>query len=33
MEMVEREDLFEPVATFYGFEPRGMICVYRYRGR
>jgi len=31
--MVKREDLFEPVATFYGFEPRGLIHVYRYRGR
>ncbi len=32
-EMVEREDLFEPVDTLYGFEPRGLIHVYRYRGR
>jgi hypothetical protein len=33
VEMVEREDLFEPVARLYGFEPRGMMQVYRYRGR
>jgi hypothetical protein len=33
VEMVEREDLFEPVARFYGFEPRGQMLVYRYRGR
>ena len=33
MEMVKREDLFELVATLYGFEPRGLIRVYRYRGR
>ena len=33
MEMVEREDLFEPVTTLYGFEPRGLMRVYRYRGR
>jgi hypothetical protein len=33
VEMVEREDLFEPVATLYGFEPRGMMRVYRYRER
>jgi len=33
VDMVEREDLFEPVATFYGFEPRGLMHVYRYRGR
>ena len=33
LEMVEREDLFEPVNTLYGFEPRGLIHVYRYRGR
>jgi hypothetical protein len=32
LEMVEREDLFEPVDTLYGFEPRGLIHVYRYRG-
>jgi hypothetical protein len=32
-EMVEREDLFELVARLYGFEPRGLIRVYRYRGR
>ena len=32
-EMVEREDLFEPLATLYGFEPHGMIRVYRYRAR
>jgi hypothetical protein len=31
--LVEREDLFEPVARLYGFEPRGLIRVYRYRGR
>ena len=31
--MAEREDLFENVATFYGFEPRGHMLVYRYRGR
>jgi hypothetical protein len=31
--MVEREDLFEPVADLYGFEPRGLMRVYRYRGR
>jgi hypothetical protein len=30
--MAEREDLFEPIATFYGFEPRGHMLVYRYRG-
>jgi hypothetical protein len=33
IELVEREDLFEPVARLYGFEPRGMMRVYRYRGR
>jgi hypothetical protein len=33
MEMVEREDLFEPVTTLYGFEPRGLMRVFRYRGR
>jgi hypothetical protein len=33
LEMVEREDLFEPVTTLYGFEPRGMLHVSRYRGR
>jgi hypothetical protein len=33
VEMVEREDLFEPVARLYGFEPHGMMRVYRYRGR
>jgi hypothetical protein len=33
VDLVEREDLFEPVARFYGFEPRGLIRVYRYRGR
>ena len=33
VKMVEREDLFEPLATLYGFEPRGMMRVYRYRGR
>jgi hypothetical protein len=33
LEMVEREDLFDPVATLYGFEPRGMMRIYRYRGR
>lgn len=32
MEMMEEEDLFEHVATFYGFEPRGLRHVYRYRG-
>ncbi len=30
--MMEDEDLFELVATFYGFEPRGLRYVYRYRG-
>jgi len=33
VKMVEREDLFEPVATFYGFQQPGFIQVYRYRGR
>lgn len=33
VELVEREDLFELVARFYGFEPRGQMRVYRYRGR
>jgi hypothetical protein len=33
VKMVEREDLFEPVARLYGFEPRGLMRVYRYRGR
>jgi hypothetical protein len=33
IELVEREDLFEPVGRLYGFEPRGMARVYRYRGR
>jgi hypothetical protein len=33
IEMVEREDLFETVATLYGFEPRGMMRLYRYLGR
>jgi hypothetical protein len=33
LEIAEREDLFEPVARLYGFEPRGMMRVYRYRGR
>jgi hypothetical protein len=33
VDMVEREDLFEPVARLYGFEPRGLMRVYRYRGR
>lgn len=32
VEMVERPDLFEPVAVLYGFEPRGERRVYRYRG-
>ena len=31
--LVERDDLFEPVATLYGFEPRGHMEIYRYRGR
>jgi len=31
--MVEREDLFEPVGRLDGFEPRGVMRVYRYRGR
>jgi hypothetical protein len=31
--MVKREDLFELVATLYGFDPRGLVQVYRYRGR
>ena len=33
LEMAERKDLFEPVGTLYGFEPRGLMRVYRYRGR
>jgi len=33
VEMAEREDLFEPVGRLYGFEPRGLMRVYRYRGR
>jgi hypothetical protein len=33
MELVKRDDLFEPVAHFYGFEPRGQMGVYRYRRR
>jgi hypothetical protein len=33
VEMAEREDLFEPVGQLYGFEPRGLMRVYRYRGR
>jgi hypothetical protein len=33
IELVERADLFEPVGRLYGFEPRGMARVYRYRGR
>ncbi len=33
LEIVEREDLFEPLATLYGFEPRGMMRLYRYLGR
>ena len=32
LEMMEEEDRFELVATFYGFEPRGLRYVYRYRG-
>ena len=32
-DLVEREDLFVPVARLYGFEPRGRMRVYRYRGR
>jgi hypothetical protein len=31
--LAEREDLFEEVAVLYGFEPRGHMRVYRYRGR
>ncbi len=31
--LVERRDLFEPVATLYGFEPRGHMEIHRYRGR
>jgi hypothetical protein len=31
--LVEDERLFEPVAELWGFEPRGMMRVYRYRGR
>jgi hypothetical protein len=33
MELVKRDDLFEPMARFYGFEPRGQMLVYRYRRR
>ena len=33
VDLAEREDLFEPVARLYGFEPRGLMRVYRYRGR
>jgi hypothetical protein len=32
VEMVERADLFEPVAVLHGFEPRGERRVYRYLG-
>jgi hypothetical protein len=32
LEMMEEEDVFEHVATFHGFEPRGLRYVYRYRG-
>jgi hypothetical protein len=31
--LVEREDLFEPVATLHGFEPKLTRFVYRYRGQ
>jgi hypothetical protein len=31
VKMVEDEDLFEPVGTLYGFEPRGMMRLYRHR--
>jgi hypothetical protein len=31
--LVESEDLFERVATLYGFEPSGLMRVYRYLGR
>jgi hypothetical protein len=33
MELLERDDLFEPVAQFWGLEPRGQMLVYRYRRR
>ncbi len=33
MAMVADETLFVPVAEFWGFEPRGMMRVYRYRGQ
>ncbi len=33
LEIIENPDLFDPVATLYGFEPRGMLHLYRYRGR
>ena len=33
VELMNDEELFETVATFYGFEPRGLIHVCRYRGR
>jgi hypothetical protein len=32
-ELLKRDDLFEPVARFYGLEPRGQMLVYRYRRR
>jgi hypothetical protein len=31
--MVADETLFTPVAELWGFEPRGMMRIYRYRGR
>jgi hypothetical protein len=30
--LAKREDLFEEVSALYGFEPRGHMLVYRYRG-
>lgn len=33
VDMAKREDLFEEVAVLYGWEPRGQMLVYRYRGR
>jgi hypothetical protein len=33
VEMIERTELFEPVAVLHGFEPRGERRIYRYKGR
>ena len=33
LELMKNQELFETVATFYGFEPRGVTHVCRYLGR